>query len=57
MTEAEVIGNLVACHLLLKAIADEPEVFMDVIGQSDYSLMFVSNYFAGLLDIAGTDMP
>ena len=57
MTELELQENLVDCHLLLKAIADEPEVFMDIIGVSDYDPSFVSNYFAGLVDIVGTDMP
>lgn len=61
MNEALFKENLTMCHLILRAIADEPETFFEIfldgedLEEVDYD--FVTKYFEGLLDIAGTDMP
>lgn len=51
-SEAEVNENVSACQLLLSAVATEPEMFMDIIGQYEFDPELVASYFEGLLDIS-----
>lgn len=49
--ESVVNENIVSCQLLVSAIATEPEIFMEIIGEDDYDAELVSEYFSGILDI------
>jgi hypothetical protein len=55
VNDIEILEQLDIVTRLLQAVANEPEVFFDIIGERRANILFQSAYFAGLAERVNHD--